>query len=115
MNNLQNAIKALELLSYEELQQLVPTYNAMMKTKRSIVSVQKVQSAGGFSFGDVLSWYSNKRARPGRHYVKFEGYNRNRDCVVGHECDKDGKGTGSKWTVAISHIDQVNGKAIDAK
>lgn len=116
--NLENAIKALQVLSYAELQQLVPTYNSMIKTRRTIASVAKVQSTGGFNYGDILRWTSNKRGRPLHQYMKFEKYNRAVTCVVGKECDKDGKpipptpGKSGQWTVAISFIDQVNGKTI---
>ena len=115
--NFTNAIKAINALTADELNALVPYWKQASKMKRSMAGAAVVQKAG-FKFGDILRWSSNKRGRPAHQYMKFTNMNRALTCVVGMECDKDGNeikampGKTGKWTVAVSFIDQVNGAAI---
>lgn len=115
--NFTNAIKAINALTADELNALVPYWKQAAKMKRSMVGAAVVQKAG-FKFGDILRWSSNKRGRPAYQYMKFSNMNRALTCVVGMECDANGKeiaptpGKTGKWTVAVTYIDQVNGAPI---
>ena len=115
--NFKKAVEAINALTADELNELVPYWKAAAKMKRSLAGVAVVQKAG-FKFGDILRWTSSKRGRPAHQYMKFSNMNRALTCVVGMECDKDGNiltpppGKTGKWTVAVNFIDQVNGEPI---
>lgn len=107
--NFVNAIKAIEALTAEELNALVPYWKQAAKMKRSIVGAVK---SAEFKHGDVLGWFSTKRTHYGQRFLKLENFNRARTCVVGYECDDKGerKPFGAKWTVAITMLNKHNGQ-----
>jgi len=115
MSNVQNAITALNALTADELQSLIPTFNTILRAKRAMKTAAVVEKIGGFNHGDILSWVSQKRGRAGqRYYLKFEHMNRAGTCVQGKPCDENGKtwpGYGNS-TVGVTYIDRVNGQPV---
>lgn len=110
-------LEAIKKLTAREMSDLVPEWNRISKMKRAQEAL-KVVATAELSYGDIITWKSEKRGRPFEQYVKFEKYNRAHTCFVGMECDKNGKeippapGKTGKWTVAMTLMTHVNGKPV---
>lgn len=115
--NFKNAIKAIQSLTADELNSLVPFWKQAAKMKRSLAGAAVVQKAG-FKHGDILRWSSQKRGRPQFQYIRFTNMNRALTCVVGMECDAQGNdipsapGKTGKWTIGVSFVNAVNGQPL---
>lgn len=105
MNAMTAARNALNALTYEQLQEIIPDFKAIMKNKRAVLGAQTMVSTN-YKFGDIISWSSKKRGRPPVQFLKFSNFNRAGTCVVGFECDEKGNVIGGKWTVATSFINK---------
>jgi hypothetical protein len=101
-------VSVLNSMTAEELSNLVPTFNRILKMKRASDALE-IAAKSDFKYGDILTWVSNKRSRAGRHYMKFENMNRAHTCVVGRECDAAGNihPLATKWTVATTMVSKV--------
>lgn len=107
-SNFAAAIAALNALTSDELNALVPYWKQISKTKRSITGAKAVES-GSVQIGQLVCWDSTKRSDPGRHYLTVTNFNRAMTCAVGFECDATGKQLlpQRKWTVALTFIKAV--------
>jgi hypothetical protein len=112
--NFTKAIAALNALTHEELNNLVPYWKQAAKAKRAGVAAVAIVSKG-FEHGAILSWVSSKgRTRGTRYYFKFRGMNRAGTAAQGPSCSAEGvvgplSGT---CTVSPQFIDMVNGKSV---
>ena len=106
--NFNKAVSALNALTQEELNALVPVWKNLSKTKRSVEGAKAI-TEGKINIGDVVYWDSTKRSNPGRHYMKVLNFNRALTCVVGYESDMHGNKfpINMKWTVGLSMVKKV--------
>lgn len=99
-------------LSGEELQNLVPAFNQLLKAKRAQTAT-RIVSENKFAHNSILSWISTKgRTRGERFYFRFQRMNRAGTAAQGPQCTKDGAVIGGTCTVAPMYIDIVDGKII---
>lgn len=95
------AITALNALTAEELNDLVPHWKMIAKQKRSIRGAAIV-SKEDFQVGDVLTFFKSGHGKhAGQVYFKFTNMNRNNTAAQGPECTAEGEDIlpRCKWTV----------------
>lgn len=107
-SNFTAAIAALNALTSDELNDLVPYWKQIAKTKRSITGAKIVESSK-VQIGQIVCWDSEKRNDYGRHYLTVSNFNRAMTCAVGFECDANGKQLfpQKKWTVALTFLKAI--------
>jgi hypothetical protein len=108
----QEATALMQSMTIEELDNLIPVFNQILKAKRA-ARATNIVAKQGFMHGDILSWVSTRGRRAGeRFYFKFDHMNRAGTAAQGPQCTKDGAVIGGTCTVAPMYIDIVNGKII---
>lgn len=107
-SSMKTALDVFSALSIDELLQLnkilCATVRERQKTERAIKTEHVISN---FRIGQIVTFFKSGRGRgAGFHMIKISNFNRAGDCVVGHECDRDGKvvNLALRWTVAATQI-----------
>lgn len=99
-------MQGLNDLTVSELHQLNQQLIVISRHKQKTERVVKASGViGNFQIGDVIQFYKDGRGRnAGINYFIYEGLNRNRDCMQGRACDKNGltHPLATKWTVTLT-------------